>query len=157
MLSFSRQNQSILNKEMKPKSGCTLHEGHGWKGIGMSYTVGKLRKRPSDWAVSIINSCYGLWQELKEIFNDEKSAILNTPPMQNFIVESTIINFWIWLVQPWNGCLSHKARANVESCLYLPEGWICLNQAWALVGLVIVYQLIHEVVLTALSNEPSDV
>ncbi len=29
----------------------------------------------------------------------------------------------------------HKARANVESCLYLPEGWICLNQAWALLGL----------------------
>ena len=28
----------------------------------------------------------------------------------------------------------HKARANVESCLYLPEGWICLNQAWALLG-----------------------
>ncbi len=28
----------------------------------------------------------------------------------------------------------HKARANVESCLHLPEGWICLNQAWALLG-----------------------
>ncbi len=23
---------------------------------------------------------------------------------------------------------------DVESCLYLPEGWICLNQAWALLG-----------------------
>ncbi len=31
-----------------------------------------------------------------------------------------------------SGKSHHKARANVESCLYLPEGWICLNQAWAL-------------------------
>ncbi len=29
----------------------------------------------------------------------------------------------------------HKVRANVESCLYLLEGWICLNQAWALLGI----------------------
>ncbi len=28
-----------------------------------------------------------------------------------------------------SGEFHHKARANVESCLYLPEGWICLNQA----------------------------
>ncbi len=30
----------------------------------------------------------------------------------------------------------HKARADVESCLFLPEGWICLNQAWALLGIM---------------------
>ncbi len=38
-----------------------------------------------------------------------------------------------WEFQPkWSE--NHKARANVESCLFLPEDWICLNQAWALLG-----------------------
>ena len=32
--------------------------------------------------------------------------------------------------------LHHKARTNVESCLYLLEGWICLNPAWALLGVI---------------------
>ncbi len=31
--------------------------------------------------------------------------------MPNFIVESSIINVWIWLVQPWNGCLSQPWNA----------------------------------------------
>ena len=26
--------------------------------------------------------------------------------------------------------------ANIESCLFMPEGWICLNQAWALLGIL---------------------
>ncbi len=29
----------------------------------------------------------------------------------------------------------------LESCLYLPEGWICLNQAWALLGYLILLTL----------------
>ncbi len=42
------------------------------------------------------------------------------------------------LIQGWT---SHKTRANVESCLFLPEPWIGLNQAWALLGIVFAYIL----------------
>ncbi len=50
--------------------------------------------------------------------------------MQNVIVESTIINVWIWLVQLWNGCLNqwlficdmglvHWDESDVYLCLTL--------------------------------------
>ncbi len=32
----------------------------------------------------------------------------------SFIAESTIIEVWIWLVKPWNGCLSQPWKAIIE-------------------------------------------
>ncbi len=39
-------------------------------------------------------------------FKCKMHILVKDHPMQNFIVESTIINVRIWLVQPWIGCLS---------------------------------------------------
>ena len=74
----------------------------------------------------------------------------STLPMQLFIVESTIIKVWIWLVQLWNGCLSQpwnehvmmwsiwfreaEQRWNLVCICLKHEGWIYLNQGWTLLG-----------------------
>ncbi len=54
-------------------------------------------------------------------------------PMQNFIVESTLFYVSIWLVQPWNGCLSqpwntsrvYRFRwARTKTWAYQPPLWL---------------------------------
>ena len=39
-----------------------------------------------------------------------------------------------WVNLHWGWWTPYITRANVESCLFLAEGWICLNLAWMLLG-----------------------
>ena len=43
---------------------------------------------------------------------------------------------WVQISTEGNQSTPLQRFTNVFSCLYLPEGWICRNQAWALLGLL---------------------
>ncbi len=68
---------------------------------------------------------------IKQVFHKWTSIIqkLKTTvfdPMQNFMLNQP------YSMYDFGWC---HLEMMLESCLYLPEGWICLNQAWALLGI----------------------
>ena len=70
----------LLSRQLGGRAFHRDSGGWGWGYIGMSYTVVKLLKRPTDLKYKFCNA--------------------NRPPMRRCLVEPWLIKVWIWLVQP---------------------------------------------------------